>query len=147
MARALNQLSDVYVRSTKLKPGRHSDGGGLYLNVAAGGSKSWLFMWARDGKRREMGMGAFPAVSLAKARTRAADFRTAVAEGRDPIADRDKEAEPTFGEAAERFLASMEKGWRNEKHRAQWKMTLETYCASIRGKRVSSIATDDVLAC
>jgi len=145
MARALNQLSDVYVRSNKLKPGRHSDGGGLYLNVADGGTKSWLFMWARNGKRREMGLGSFPAVSLAKARERAVNARSAVADGGDPIADRDREAEPTFAEAAEKFLASMEKGWRNEKHRAQWKTTLEHYCEPMRAKRVSTITTDDVL--
>ncbi|WP_115733826.1 tyrosine-type recombinase/integrase [Aminobacter aminovorans] len=146
MARALNRLSDVYVRSTKLEAGRHSDGGGLYLNVATGGSKSWLFMWARDGKRREMGMGAFPAVSLAKARAKAIEFRTVVADGRDPIIERDKEAESTFGDAADKFLASMEKSWKNEKHRAQWKMTLEQYCAPMRAKRVSAIGTDDILA-
>lgn len=145
MARALHKLSDVYVKSTKLKAGRHSDGSGLYLNVAKGGSKSWVFVWIRDGRKREMGCGSFPAVSLAKARSKAVGFRESVADGRDPIAERDREAEPTFGEAADKFLASMEKGWRNEKHRAQWAMTLEVYCQPMRAKRVSEIGTDDVL--
>ena len=62
---SLHKLSDVAARSDRLKPGRHSDGGGLYLNVSPSGSKTWLFMWARDGKRREMGLGSYPVVSLA----------------------------------------------------------------------------------
>lgn len=146
MGRSLQKLADVYVKSTKLKPGRHSDGGGLYLNVAPGGSKSWVFVWTRDKRKREMGLGAYPAVTLTKARARVAECRTAVEDGRDPIADRDKEAEPTFGEAAERFLAGMETGWKNEKHRQQWRSTLDTYCTAMKDKRVSAIGTDDVLA-
>jgi integrase len=102
-------------------------------------------MWVREGKRREMGLGAYPVVTLAKARGKASECRTAVEDGRDPIAERQKEAEPTFGECADKFLASMQSSWRNEKHRAQWKMTLEVYCKTIRAKKVSDIATDDVL--
>jgi hypothetical protein len=58
MARSLQKLSDAVAKSSKLKPGRHSDGGGLYLNVSETGSRSWLFMWKKDGKRREMGLGS-----------------------------------------------------------------------------------------
>lgn len=145
MARMLHKLSDVTAKSDKLKAGRHSDGGGLYLNVSQAGSKSWLFMWAREGKRREMGLGSYPVVTLAKARKRADDCRVAVEEGRDPIAEREKETEPTFGECADRLIASMESSWRNDKHRAQWKMTLTSYCQPIRAKRVSDIGTDDIL--
>jgi hypothetical protein len=67
MARTLNKLSDAAAKAAR-KPGRHSDGGGLYLNVSPTGTKSWLFIWARDGKRREMGLGAYPAVTLAVSR-------------------------------------------------------------------------------
>lgn len=145
MARTLQKLADTKAKSDSLKPGRHSDGGGLYLNVSPSGSKSWLFMWVRNGKRREMGFGAYPGVTLASARKKAADYRAAVAEGRDPIADKAKEAEPTFGECADKFLVSMEASWRNDKHRAQWRMTLTEYCGLIRSKRVSEICTDDLL--
>ena len=103
-------------------------------------------MWTRGGKRREMGMGAYPAISLAKARKLAEANRAAVEDGRDPIAERAKEAEPTFGQCADAFIAGMEAGWRNEKHRAQWRMTLTVYCAPIRSRRVSQITTHDVLA-
>ncbi|ESZ56519.1 integrase [Mesorhizobium sp. L103C131B0] len=146
MARTLQKLTDVKVKSDKLKPGRHSDGGGLYLNVSPTGTKSWLFMWTpAGGKRREMGLGAYPAVTLAKGRSKAAECRVAVEEGRDPIAEKAKEEEPTFGECGDKFLASMEGSWRNEKHRAQWKMTLLVYCAPIRPKKVSLVSTGEVL--
>lgn len=142
--RSLNKLSDVKVKAAK-KTGRHSDGGGLYLNVSPTGTKSWLFMWVVAGKRREMGMGAYPAVSLSDARKKAEANRSTLEAGGDPIAERSKEAEPTFGECADQFLASMQGQWRNEKHRAQWKMTLESYATTIRFKRVSLVSTDDIL--
>jgi len=72
MARQLHTLSARTV-ATLTKPGRHSDGGGLYLSIAASGARSWVFMWKADGKRREMGLGALRDVPLAKARERAAE--------------------------------------------------------------------------
>ena len=65
MARTIHKLTDAKAKSDRLKAGRHSDGGGLYLSVTPSGSRSWLFMWTRDrGKRREMGLGSYPTVSL-----------------------------------------------------------------------------------
>lgn len=145
MTRRLHKLTDIGAKTLK-KPGRHSDGGGLYLNISQSGTKSWLFMWVpRGGKRREMGIGGYPMVTLAKARERAFECRTVVADGGDPIADKSKEAEPTFAECVEKFLASMETAWRNHKHRAQWRTTLTAYCGTIRLKKVSGIDTADVL--
>lgn len=57
MARASKKLSAIQVKAVT-KTGRHGDGDGLYLNVAAGGSKSWVFLWMKEGRRREMGLGA-----------------------------------------------------------------------------------------
>jgi integrase len=147
MARSLHKLSDASVKAER-KPGRHSDGGGLYLNVGPTGKKSWLFMWVpKGGRRREMGLGAYPTVTLAKSRAWAAECRTAVSEGRDPIVEKSKKAEPTFGECADMFIFSINSEWRNEKHKAQWTMTLsDAYCSSLRPKNVSSITTEDVLA-
>jgi integrase len=152
--RTLEKLSAVAV-AKHTKPGRLSDGGGLYLNVTPTRAKSWLFMWVKRGKRREMGLGAFPDISLKSARAKAAECRTLVAEGRDPIAERRKEKRTTFGECAESFIKSMECSWRNEKHRYQWRQTLgcedgtvkrrTDYCASLRGKPVADITTEDVL--
>ena len=144
MARMQSKLTDATCRAAK-DPGRLSDGGGLYLLVKPTGAKSWVFMWKKDGRRREMGLGTFPAVKLARARTLAAEQRAKVAAGLDPIADRERVDEPTFGACADQFLAAMEVQWRNPKHRAQWRMTLETYAEPLRGKRVSEIDTNDVL--
>src|SRR5262245_45266993 len=148
MTRAIHKLTDAAAKSDRLKPGRHSDGGGLYLNVTPARTRSWLFMWTpAGGNRKEMGLGAYPAVSLAKARARALECRTAIGEGRDPLAEKKREAEPTFGECVDKFIASVESEWRNAKHRQQWKNTLgDTYCQPIRGKLVSQIGTDDVLS-
>jgi len=155
VARTLRKLTDASAKAVKTA-GRHSDGGGLYLNVSASGSKSWVFMWAKmvtkpngtiGPKRVEMGLGSYPDVSLAKARTKAAEFRAMIEDGRDPKAERDREVEPTFGECADQFIASAKSQWRNAKHEYQWRQTLgDTYCASLRPKRVSQIGVSDVLA-
>jgi integrase len=100
----------------------------------------------KNGKRREMGLGSYPTISLVAARQRADECRRQVAEGLDPITERKKAAPVTFGEAADQFLASMSSSFRNEKHRDQWKMTLgDAYCATLRKKPISAVDTEDVL--
>ena len=145
MARTSKKLTALDVKN-QTKPGRHADGDGLYLNIAKGGSMSWIFLGMKDGTRREMGLGGYPAVSLADARTKMDECRKAVAAGVDPIAARNVEKPKTFGECADDFIASMEGGWRNDKHTDQWRMTLgDAYCKSIRSKSVAEVSTDDVL--
>ena len=103
-------------------------------------------MWQPNGgKRHEMGLGQYPTVTLAAARARAAEYRQMVATGRDPLAEKRKEVEPTFAGCVDRFLSSMEGQWRNSKHRAQWRMTLTEYCRPIAAMRVSAIGTEQVL--
>lgn len=134
MARTLHRLKAKQIDS--LGAGRYADGGGLYLDRDAQGRCRWLFMWSRDGRRREMGLG--PAgqggVTLAQARERAGAAREAVREGRDPIEERraarvPPAPVPRFGHVADEFVASLSPQWRNEKHRAQWSMTLKVYAA------------------
>jgi integrase len=146
VARELNKLTDAKCKALA-KPGLHGDGGGLYLNVKAGGAKSWSFIWREGRRRREGGLGVYPAVTLAAARRTAGEYREAVAENRDPIAERRRQkAEPTFGEAVKLFLADNEAAWRNEKHKYQWGQTLgDSYCKHLRPMKVSQITTDDVL--
>src|SRR5829696_1687367 len=144
MARQLHTLSARAV-ATLAKPGRHSDGGGLYLNITASGARSWVFMWKAGGKRREMGLGPLRDVPLAKAHERAAEVRQKLSDGVDPIAARDKPKVMTFGEAADALIGSMSSSWRNEKHCAQWKMTLTVYCEPLRPTPVTEIGTEDVL--
>ena len=88
-------------RAKALKdPGRYADGGGLHLYISKAGGKSWVQRITIDRRRRDIGLGAFPSVGLAQAREKAADNRTAVAEGRDPVAEKHSPAMPTFREAA-----------------------------------------------
>ncbi|MEM8653003.1 MAG: Arm DNA-binding domain-containing protein, partial [Pseudomonadota bacterium] len=143
--RAVNQLTISRVKSLSAT-GRYADGAGLYLYIAKGGSKSWVYRWKTDGRRRELGLGGFPTVTLARARERAAKAREQVLDGVDPIADKKKQKEPIFSECVEQFLSSMETQWGNEKHRQQWRMTLTKYCSPISDMRVSKIDTQDVLS-
>jgi len=153
MATVLNKLSARSVE-TITKPGRHADGGGLYLQVGAKGAKSWLFMFKREGKQREMGLGSVRDVRLAVAREKAAEARALLAEGKDPIAIRRTSAiaqsiaaVPTFGEFADAYVDGIEAGFTNAKHRYQWKATLgDAYCATIRKKPIDEVDTEDVLA-
>ncbi|MDQ0506423.1 hypothetical protein QOZ94_003232 [Xanthobacter agilis] len=80
MAREMNKLTARTVAGLK-KPGRHPDGGNLYLQIGPTGTRSWLFMFKRDGKRREMGLGALGDTSLAEARQKAEEARRIVADG------------------------------------------------------------------
>lgn len=146
MARPVNKLTATEVKNQR-RPGRHSDGGGLYLQVSESGSRSWIFMWKEGGKRTAMGLGAYPAVSLADAREKATECRQQIAKGVNPLAENRKEGAPTFAVAVELFLDEQRLGaWRNDKHKAQWKMTLgEAYCAAILDKKVDEIGTAEVV--
>ncbi|MBY2913959.1 integrase arm-type DNA-binding domain-containing protein [Rhizobium leguminosarum] len=146
MALALNKLSARTVATTT-KPGRHSDGGGLYLVVDKSGAKRWVFLYRRDDRLREMGLGGLNAVTLAKARELAAGARANLQAGVDPIeAKRTAPAAvPTFGQEADDFIEAMKPQFRNAKHIAQWEMTLREYAAPLRPKPVNEIATADIL--
>lgn len=109
-----------------------------------------MFIWKAAGRRRETGLGSLVSVGLASARERAAEYRKLLASGTDPIdarkaAKQAQDGAKTFGDCAEAFLASKQAEWRNAKHRAQWRMTLERYAALISNKPVADIATADVL--
>ena len=114
------------------------------------GGRRWAFIYRcrRTGRLREMGLGGLTSVSLARARQEAASARATLASGCDPIQERraTRLRMPTFGEVADGVVSSLESGWRNDKHRAQWRMTLATYAAPLRAKPVDEITTEDVLA-
>jgi integrase len=145
MVQRINRLSDRRVQSVKT-PGRHADGRGLYLVVDKGGAKRWVFMSWKGGRQIEIGLGGLNSISLSAARKRAADCQASMAEGRDPReAIRGNAASVTFGAFSDQLITSLERGWRNDKHRQQWRSTLATYAAPIRAKSLDAISTEDVL--
>jgi hypothetical protein len=84
MARVLHRLSDIAVRAKK-RPGYVAEGANLYLRVAPGGSKQWMFRFALRGRTRDAGLGPYPTISLVQARQEAERLRRLVAAGIDPI--------------------------------------------------------------
>lgn len=160
MGERTRKILDALAVQRITEAGRHPCGPNLYLRVqlsapdAAGMvklSKGWIFRYAFAGKRRDMGLGPYPAVSLAEARRKAEDARKTVAEGKDPVAEARAAAAaagaiPTFEEAAGRYIAAHLDTWRNPKHRQQWANTLATYAFPVIGKMsVADVAVGDVL--
>lgn len=133
-------LSVTAVRAAK-RPGRLSDGDGLYLLVGANGSKSWICRVQKYGRRRDFGLASASKVSLALARERAREIRTWVEMGLDPVFERRKAGGiPTFREATAKVYAAHRKTWKNEKHEAQWLRTLEQFAFPMLGEvRVNEI--------
>lgn len=129
------------------KPGKYSDGGNLYLIVSPSGSRKWVLRFTWRGRPKEMGRGSAANVPLADAREKAAGARRKIAQGLNPIDERKRDSGvPTFGEMADIVREALSAGFRNEKHKAQWRTTLETYAAPLRGKPVDTIGTDDLLS-
>jgi hypothetical protein len=135
MPKSVNRLSAVKVAGAK-QPGLYADGAGLYLQVTESGSRSWIFRFKIDSRARDMGLGSVNTVSLAEARTLAAECRRHRLQGIDPIEARkstraqaqlDAARAMTFDDCRDKFLASHEVGWANAKHRKQWENTLKTY--------------------
>ncbi|WP_449427862.1 tyrosine-type recombinase/integrase [Rhodanobacter umsongensis] len=155
MARALEKLSDLKVRKAKT-PGYLGDGGGLYLQISASLSKSWVFRYQINGRAREMGLGAFHSFGLSDARKRAMKCRQMVTDGIDPIDDRKSAQQQkrlteartvAFGRCAGLYIEAHRSGWKNAKHAAQWESTLATYCKPIWDVPVDRVDTELVMLC
>lgn len=145
------KLTATAVKAALNKPGRHSDGDGLILAVGPGGKGSWMVRVQKDGKRRDIGLGAASKVTLSQARAKAAEARAQVEAGLDPVAQRRKVAgTPTFREVAAQVHGEHKKGWKNGKHQDQWIRTLEVYAFPTFGDRlvneIDGPAVRDVLA-
>lgn len=164
MPRKATGLTAAKVKSAP--SGRYGDGGGLYLLVrgnAEARSAFWMFRYVRAGRMREMGLGPATgrdAVTLATARDKASDMRRMHTAGIDPLDERNAEAARqkamaqqaevqalSFKATAELYMAAHEAGWRNEKHKAQWKATLTAYTFPHFGDLpVVSVAIGDVMS-
>lgn len=164
-----NALTPLQVKNAK--PGRHADGGGLYLLVKPSGARSWVFRFMLNGKSRDMGLSRCPEaitimrksktdqLTLAEARDIAAIYRMKVKAGIDPLVERQEAAaqsaaesalreaeQKTFRDAAGDYLASYEGTWRNAKHRQQWHNTLRDYVyPTIGHMAVKDVGTQHIL--
>ncbi len=142
--RAINKLSVAAVGRLR-KKGVYSDGGNLFLQVSATGTKSWVFIYRQrgEGTQRWVGIGPLITVSIAEARKRAQVMRMMLLDGIDPR--RAKQTEKarrasesvntiTFAAAAEKYVKLHSPAWKNAKHVEQWENTLETYASAEFGR-------------
>jgi integrase len=155
MPRIVKPLTPMGLRH-KNKPGRFAAGDGLYLLVKPDGSRYWCFRW-RDritGKLRDKGLGPVREVELTAAREAAKRCKELVRNSQDPIgivqearaAERlQRSRRVTFGDCCDRYIAAHRPGWRNAKHSAQWKATLDTYAGELRPLTVDTIETAHVM--
>ena len=141
MARRLGRLKAGEI--TRLGPGRHHDGGGLYLVVGQGAARSWVFRFRRDGKLHDYGLGPAHTIGLAAARQKAFDCRFALYAGSNPVEQRQaKRIERvlvaakamTFEDAAEQYITAHAAGWRDPKQERQWRQSLADYAFPVLGK-------------
>lgn len=143
MARTVNRLSARTVATTT-RPGRHADGGGLYLVVDKGGAKRWALLVTVRGRRREYGLGGVTAANgLKEAREKAVEALRAIERGDDP--SRPAMASPRFSEASESVIGDLSPGWRGAKTEAGWRRSLLTHAKAIGNIPVDLIETEDVL--
>ena len=132
----------------KAPPGKHYDDHGLFLLVKPTGARSWVQRTTVRGKRRDIGLGAWPYVTLAEARHLAYENRRAARRGDDPLAAAKRaRAVPTFREAAEAVIGLYGPTWKSPgKTAGLWRATLETYVHPVIGEKpVANIDTADVL--
>lgn len=130
----INRLSVAAVNA-KTKPGLYADGMGLYLRFPPA-APGWIFRYMLAGRPRKMGLGSVNTVTLKLARERAGEARLKLLDADDPIEQRKAERLEklaasatvlTFKESAEAYIKAHRSGWKNIKHAAQWKATLEAY--------------------
>lgn len=133
----MGKLTALKIRSLT-EPGRYADGDGLFLNINGKGSGNWMLRVQAGGRRRDIGLGSLKLITLAEARDAAFTMRKMIAQGIDPVSERDKErlVVPTFRDAATQVHAEHEKAWKNGKHQKQWLATLETYAFPRIGDRL-----------
>ena len=151
----MGKLAALSVKNVS-KSGRYGDGDGVYLHVAAPGTKSWVQRIVIYGNRRDIGLGSYSTVSLAQARSLASSNRSSVSEGRDPLAEKRHAKDvarnptssvPTLAEAAARVIEIRRPTWSNTKPAAQWSSTLGTYAfPTIVDKAIDTISAADVLS-
>lgn len=116
---------------------------GLGLHISPSGARSWILRAMVGGKRQDMGLGSLAEVGFAKAKEKALEYRELIKKGINPLTLKQEAKSAllaeranflTFNAAAEQYIAAHESGWRNVKHAAQWRSTLEQYASPVLGE-------------
>ena len=134
------RLTAAFVKTVN-RPGVYGDQHGLRLRVYESRkrksiSKHWIWRGTVNGLRRDVGLGAFPYVSLAEARQKAFEYRKISWAGGDPIALKRKPDVPTFADAVETVIAIHREGWKDAgKSEKQWRASLRDYAMKRLGRR------------
>lgn len=143
--RRRNRLTDRFVRIVG-KPGKYSDGNGLFLQVYESGAKCWQQRYMINGRTRTPGLGGYPTVSLKKARKKALKNLVKVSDGVDPLDEKHKKKAPTFAEACAIVVEIKRVRWSNPREAHDWLRTFENYAYPYFGdKPVSEVEPGDVL--
>jgi integrase len=157
MGRIKAPISEKSLASLSKRPGMHAvgDPAGLYLNSFKG-SRAWILRFMLEGRRRDMGLGSYLDLTLAEAREKAREKRKLILDGIDPIEAKREQRDisragtvkrVTFQKCVDGYLDAHGDSWRNPKHRAQWRSTLERYACSIIGSmNVATVDTPLVMA-
>ena len=151
--RTRNRLKALAVEK-ECTPGIYADGGGLSLIVTDTGAKKWELRIAVGGRRRQLGLGVYPGVSLDDARNKATQIRQGADVGRDVVseqrrAERVAAAVPrsiTFRAAFDGYFEMKEQQLSNDKHKAQWRSTMQAYVFPAIAKRpVGEVTAAEVI--
>jgi integrase len=165
----LHRLSARFCQTAAPRGHDYADGGNLYLSVAAskngdGINKSWLFVYelpgsgnkrkGKRGKRRHMGLGSYPDVSIVQAREEARKYREILRQGIDPLDHRRgarqanitaRENRVTFKDETERYIALHSTAW-TPRFASDWRSSVEQYASPRLGDMpVDAITQADVL--
>lgn len=134
---SVRTVDSLVSRGTK---GEHSVGGGLYLSVNGVGAASWIFRFQLDGKRKRIGLGGYPSISLSAARVLAAEQKALLAQGVNPQQQKAEQVQQkriagvTFDEVTADYIEVKRSEWRREKQANDWRNSLKTYASPIIGK-------------
>jgi hypothetical protein len=152
--RSINRLRPTDIHN--LEPGRHHDGGGLYLIVKPSKSKSWTYRYMCNGVQHSLGLGPASAISLREARRKAKELAAQVARGDNPAAKRKVEkaakrapvaAVMTFRDMVSRYVEAHGARWTSPKHTDEWPRSLDRHVMGRLGDiAIADIHTDTVVA-
>ena len=135
MIKSGSKLSAAFVRAVA-KTGKYYDTNGLILRVMPSGSKQWVQRLVIHGKRRDIGLGGYPLVTLAEARQQTFDNRKLARAGGDPLALKCRPEVPTFEEAVDTVIELHAATWKDSgKSSKQWRASLRDYAMPRLGRR------------